>query len=144
MTEGKYAKYVTKDPIVFSVFKEVTSPQFFIGGEKNLGGLPFTMGWSLLTQPFTMVPKSHKHDYDQIICFIGGDPVDIRNFDALAEFGLGEEEEIQTITSTSFVFVPKGLMHGPLYIKKVNKPIMFIDVVLAQGAAPAGGRPAEK
>ena len=139
MAEGRYAKYVTNDPTVFSVFKEVTSPQFFIGGEKNLGGTPFIMGWSLLTQPFTMVPKSHKHDYDQIICFIGGNPIDIRNFDALVEFGLRGEEEIQTITSTLFVFVPKGLMHGSLYIKKVNKSIMFIDVVLAQGAAPAGG-----
>ncbi len=144
MAESKYGKYVTQDPIVFSVFKEVTAPQFLIHGERNLDGYPYTMGWSLLTEPFIMIPRSHKHDYDQIICFMGGDPKDIRNFDAVVEFGLGEEEEIQVITSTSFVWIPKGLAHGPLNIKAVNKPIMFIDVVLSPSAAGAGGRPPAK
>jgi len=144
MAESKYGKHVTQDPIVFSVFKEVTAPQFLIHGERNLGGYPYTMGWSLLTEPFIMVPTSHAHDYDQIICFMGGDPKDIRNFDAVVEFGLGEEEEIQVITSTSFVWLPKGLAHGPLNIKTVNKPIMFIDVVLSPSAAGAGGGPPAK
>ena len=79
-----------------------------------------------------MIPKSHKHDdYNQIIAFIGGDPYDIRNFGAEVEFSLGEEEEVQVIDSTSFVWIPKGLMHGPLNIKKIEKPIMFMDIVMS-------------
>ena len=130
MAEGKYSKYVRRDSIVFSVFKEVPAPQFQILGERHLEDAPLTLGWSFLTEPLLMIPKSHKHDYDQIICFIGGDPNDIRNFDALVEFSLGEEEEVQVIDSTSFVWIPKGLAHGPLNIKTVNKPIMFMDIVM--------------
>jgi hypothetical protein len=48
----------------------------------------------------------------------------------VVEFSLGEEEEVQVITSTSFVWIPRGLAHGPLNIKTVNKPIMFMDIVM--------------
>ncbi len=136
MSEGKYSKYVRKDSIVFSVFKEVPAPQFQILGERHLEGTPLTVGWSFLTEPLLMIPKSHKHDdYNQIICFIGGDPNDIRNFGAVVEFSLGEEEEVQVITSTSFIWIPKGLVHGPLNIKTVNKPIMFMDIVMSETQA---------
>ena len=144
MAEGKYSKYVIEEPITFSVFKEVTSPQFLVSGERNLEGLDFTMGWSFLTEPFIMIPQAHKHDYNQIIGFIGGNPVDIRDFGAEVEMSLGDEEEKYIVTSTTFFYIPKGLTHGPLNVKTVNKPIMFIDVVLSPGAAGAGGRPPAK
>ena len=132
MADGKYSKYVRRDSIVFSVFEEVPAPQFQILGERHLEDAPLTVGWSFLTEPLLMIPKSHKHDYNQIICFIGGDPYDIRNFDAVIEFSLGEEEEVHVITSTSFVWIPKGLAHGPINIKTVNKPIMFMDIVMSE------------
>ena len=78
-----------------------------------------------------MVGEAHKHDFDQIICFIGGNPMDIKDFDAEVELYLGEEKEKYIIDSSSFVYVPRGMMHCPLNIKRVTKPIMFIDVVLA-------------
>ena len=107
MTQGKYSKYVRRDSIVFSVFDSVAAPQFQILGERHLENAPLTVGWSYLTEPLLMIPKSHKHDdYNQIIAFIGGDPYDIRNFGAEVEFSLGEEEEVQVIDSTSFVWIP--------------------------------------
>ncbi|UCD10160.1 MAG: hypothetical protein JSU79_05850, partial [Dehalococcoidales bacterium] len=100
----------------------------------------FSAGWSCLTEPFTMIPSSHSHDYDQIIGFTGGNAEDIRDFGAVVEFGLGEEEEIHVITQSTFIWVPKGLLHGPLYIKEVNKPIMFIDFVMDSTAGGAGDK----
>ena len=144
MAESKYSKYVNREWITWSVFKEVPAPQFLVSGQQHLGGYPFSMGWSLLTEPFTMVPSSHSHDYDQVICFTGGDPHDIRKFDALIEFGLGEEEEIQVITSSTFIWIPKGLAHGPLHVKEINEPVMFIDVVMDPVAGGAGDKKLEK
>jgi hypothetical protein len=140
MAKSKYSKYVHEEWITTSVFKEVPAPQLLIVGEKHLDGLPFSFGWSLLTEPFTMVPHSHKHDYDQIVCFTGGNPLDVRDFGAVVEFGLGEEEEIQVITKTTFIWIPKGLYHGPLRIKSVTKPIGFIDMVMDKTAAGAGNK----
>ncbi|MBN2238304.1 MAG: hypothetical protein JW712_00900 [Dehalococcoidales bacterium] len=140
MTESKYSKYVNKNWITWSVFKEVPCPQFLVSGHQHLDDYPFSMGWSLLTEPFTMIPKSHSHDYDQLICFVGGNNKDIREFGAVVEFGLGEEEEIQVITESTFIWVPKGLLHGPLHIKEVREPIGFIDVVMDPVAGGAGDK----
>jgi len=134
MAEMKYEKYIVKEPFTKSIFKEVVAPQFLISGERDCGGANFTLGWSFLTEPFLMVGDAHTHDFDQIICFLGGNPMDITDFGAEVEMYLGEEGEKYIIDSSSFVYVPKGLAHCPLNIKVVNKPIMFIDVVLAPRA----------
>ena len=51
---------------------------------------------------------------------------------------IGEEEEVQVITETSFVWIPIGMEHGPLNIKTVNKPIMFMDIVMSSSQPGAG------
>ena len=140
MTESKYSQYVKQEWITTSVFKEVPTPQWLISGAQHLDGYPFSAGWSCLTEPFTMVPHSHSHDYDQIVGFTGGNAEDIRDFGAVVEFGLGEEEEIQVITQSTFIWIPKGLRHGPLHVKEVRKPIMFIDIVMDSTAGGAGDK----
>ena len=134
MVERKYDKYIVKEPFTKSIFKEVVAPQFLITGERDCEGANFTLGWSFLTEPFLMVGDAHTHEFDQIICFLGGNPMDITDFGAEVELYLGKEGEKNIIDSTSFVYVPKGMVHCPLNIKVVNKPIMFIDVVLAPRA----------
>lgn len=140
MAESKYSKYINKEWMTWSVFKEVPAPQFLIAGERHLGGYPFSMGFSLLTEPFLMVNKSHSHDYDQLIAFYGGDNNDIRKFGGVIEFGLGEEQEIQVITESTFIWIPKGLPHGPLNVKEINQPVAFIDVTFDTNAGGAGGK----
>jgi len=134
MSETRYGNYIIKGPIGKSVFKEVPAPQFNISGERHLNGANFTLGWSYLTEPFLMVGQAHTHEFDQIICFMGGNPMDITEFDAEVELHLGEEQEKHIINSTSFCYIPGGLMHCPLNVKTINKPIMFIDIVLAPRA----------
>jgi len=72
VAESKYSQYVNQEWITKSVFNEVPAPQWLISGAQHLDGYPFSAGWSCLTEPFTMVPGSHSHDYDQIIGFTGG------------------------------------------------------------------------
>jgi hypothetical protein len=130
MAGKDYSQYIKKEIFSKSVFKEVTATQFFIGGAKHLDNANFTMGFSYITEPFNMVGDSHKHDFDQIIGFIGGNLNDIKPFGSEIEFGLGEEKSIQLINYTCFVWIPRGLFHGPLRITKVNKPFMFFDITL--------------
>ncbi len=75
-----------------------------------------------------MESKSHVHNYDAYMCFIGGDPTNFRDFGAEVELCLGEEREKQIITSTTIVYVPAGLYHCPMEFKKVERPIMFMHV----------------
>ena len=76
-----------------------------------------------------------KHDFDQILCFIGADLTNIFDFQAEVEFCLGEEQEKHTIKKATAVFIPKGLSHGPLNYKVVRKPVLHLDVALTSDYA---------
>ena len=114
-----------------SIHRQVTAPQIGAFGERDLGGYDFSLGWSYLTEPFLMVEESHSHAFDQLILFFGGDPMNIGEFDGEVEFGLGEE--LHSITAASLVFIPGRVMHGPLNVKRVGKPFMFIDITFSPG-----------
>ena len=130
MAKSKYDKYIVPAPIMQSVmFPAIKCPQINVGS-KQLADIPFTMNWSYLTEPFVMVDKSHSHEFNQIIVFIGGDPTNIREFGGEIWFHFGEEEEKHVITSPSYICVPKGIVHGPLIVKKINKPVVYMDFPL--------------
>ena len=131
MAETKYGKYIVKEPIVKSMFEQVVAPQVHISGEKDCAGANFSMGWSFITQPFLMVDDAHTHDFDQILFFLGGNPRDVNDFKAEVELFLGEEGEKHIINTTSSVYIPKGLIHCPLNVRIVDKPFVFIDIVLS-------------
>ena len=124
----KHGDYIVELKPGYSYFKEVVPPQVGAFGDKDLSGMDFSLGWSLLTQPFLMVNESHNHDFDQFLFFMGGDPNNVVDYDAEIELGL--DNSLITIDYPACVRIPKGLMHGPLNIKTVNKPLMFIDIVI--------------
>jgi mannose-6-phosphate isomerase-like protein (cupin superfamily) len=115
----------------YSLYKQVVAPQVGAFGARDLGGANFSLGWSFITAPFLMVAESHKHDFDQVIFFMGGDPNNVVDFDAEVEMGF--DDVINLVTYPACVYIPKGLMHGPLNIKKVTKPFMFIDITISPG-----------
>ncbi|MGD1118606.1 MAG: hypothetical protein ABR886_03895 [Dehalococcoidales bacterium] len=127
----KHGKYVVELKPGHSIFKQVTAPQIGAFGTKDLNGASFSLGWSLLTEPFLMVAEAHKHDFDQYIFFMGGDPGKVDEFDAEIEFGV--DNKMNVITYPACIRIPAGTMHGPLNVKKVNKPCMFIDIVMNTG-----------
>jgi len=127
---GEYTMELTTNQ---SIYKQIVAPQVAVADSRDLSGADFSMGWSYLTEPFLMVEEAHTHDFDQIIFFLGGDPNNVGDFDAEVEMHLGENQEKNIINYTSCVYIPAGLLHCPLNIKKVNKPIMFIDITLSPG-----------
>ena len=88
-----------------------------------------TLGFHYITEPYVDA-YPHTHEGHEILCFVGGNPQNINDFDAEIEIVLGEEGEVHTITSPSVVSIPGGLIHSPLTFKKVTKPVFFIEVTL--------------
>jgi hypothetical protein len=82
-------------------------------------------------QPLSMGGDGHKHDQAEILCFLGGNPMDYYDFGAEAYILLGEERGKHIINNTSFIDIPAGLLHCPLVFTKVDKPIVFSDILLA-------------
>jgi hypothetical protein len=130
MASEKYSKFIVPAPIMQSVhFPQIKAPQINIGGSQ-LNGIPLTMNWSYLSEPMTLVDHPHTHEFDQVIIFLGGDPTDIRKFGAVIEMYFGEEKEKFVITSSTYICVPKGTVHGPLTVKSVASPVVYMDLPL--------------
>ena len=72
-----------------------------------------------LTQP-------HSHDFVEIIGLIGTNPMNCREFEAEIEWCLGEEQEKHIINVPTVVSMAKGLLHGPIEIRKSISPLFFL------------------
>ena len=72
----------------------------------------------------------HAHDYDEIVLHVGTDPDNPEYLGAEIEFVVGGQK--LTINKTSALFIPKGVDHGPLTWKKVDKP--HLQMVVMPGA----------
>jgi hypothetical protein len=123
----RYADCVKPAPIKELSIAGYNWPSVY--GHKGEIGANCTLCFHYITEPFEEGPP-HKHDAHQIMCFVGSDLKDIRKFDAEIEIALGDEGEIQTITTPSIVSIPPGMMHCPLRFKRLGQPVLFIEIVL--------------
>ncbi len=85
-------------------------------------------------KPEHILVQSHYHDdFMQILCFLGTNPMDVHDFGgAELEICLGEEEEKHDIKAPVVIPIPIGVPHGPLVIKKIPKPIIFLEIMLTR------------
>lgn len=124
MTTGKYDQYFITEPIVPGPF----APRLIFFAGKYFGEKDCSILWNCIKKPFLMVEEAHSHDFDQFLSFYGGDSSNIKDFGAEIEFTVEGEKHI--ITATTVVHIPKGMMHCPLNFKKVDRPVIFMNVAL--------------
>jgi len=127
MAEGKYAHLIKTEPIEKSMHAVITAPIVRYKG-KEYANADLTYAISYITAPLQMIKEPHKHDFDQYVSFFGGDPTNFQDFHAEIEFWMEGEKYI--IHKASTVYIPKGLIHGPLYYKRIDKPILFLDIAV--------------
>jgi hypothetical protein len=65
--------------------------------------------------------EAHIHDFDEVIGFFGTNPQDQRDLGGEIELWLDGEKHI--LTNSFLAFVPKGMVHCPLKIRRVDRPI---------------------
>jgi uncharacterized RmlC-like cupin family protein len=106
-------------------FPEIASPQTYFRGASALPGASATIGWQVFTAPVCW-ETPHIHKYDEFLIFLGAELPDLcSSFDAEIDLWMGEEMEKHTITSTTVVFIPKGVQHAPLNFRAIRKPVLF-------------------
>jgi hypothetical protein len=128
-----HGQYITELKPAASRHPEIIAPMIASMGAKDIAGAHLGAGFAYLDKPFVMIDAAHKHDFDQFLYFIGGDPNDFTEFDAEVELML--DGKVNSITYASWVYIPKGLMHCPLNVKRVGKPIIFLDARLTKEAS---------
>lgn len=133
MEAKKFEKYIITKP------KEYVEPQDFSPGGPGFfvndrmarvmyldddvlkGAFYVECVWIYKPSPEGTGPKTHTHDFDEIIAFFGSNPDDPTDLCGEVELWLGGEKHI--IKKSCVVFVPKGLEHCPMRFLRVDRPI---------------------
>jgi hypothetical protein len=122
-----------------SIHKTITSPMITAWGSRDVPGSRLAIGFAYITTPDTLGGDTHSHPHDQWIFLIGGNSKNFLDFDADAEMLLGDK--VRKINYPCYFFIPKNTPHCPLVIKRVGKPLVFIDARIGEEAPakPANG-----
>ena len=65
--------------------------------------------------------KSYIHPFDEVIAFFGTNPDDVRDLCGEVELWIDGKQHI--IDKSFMAFVPAGIVHCPLFIRRIDRPI---------------------
>ena len=114
-----------------SIHDSIAKPMVTGLGPSDNKDSALAMGFAHITAPDVLGSPTHVHPFDQWIYLI--DAENFGEFDADIEFTLGDE--IIKINYPCYIFVPKGVKHCPLDIKRVGRPFLFVDASITQEAS---------
>jgi hypothetical protein len=138
MARLKYQKYIiteAKAPESIPSYRhesaEVTSPGMTrlasLGGEA-LPQAPHLGAMWFLPRPPNNGQKpgveAHTHEFDEVLGFYGGDPQNPNDLYGEVEFWI--EDEKYLLTKSCIIFIPKGVRHCPLFIRRLEKPMFHL------------------
>jgi hypothetical protein len=88
----------------------------------------------VIYKPELMLKEPHVHDdFTQLLCFLGTNPMDVRDFGGCEiDISLGEEQEKHLIAAPVIVTCKPGLWHGPLNFRHIPRPVIFLEIMLTR------------
>jgi hypothetical protein len=72
----------------------------------------------------------HTHGYDEVIAWVGTDPKDKYNLNGEVEVWIDGKQNI--LTKSFLAFIPAGVKHGPINIRRVDKPLFHFTAGMGQ------------
>ena len=133
MNTGKYIVQDLKDPDMGTpefkaMYKKFANRILWIDDNVVEGAFQMNTAWYFDVPEKDPVFDEHVHDYDELIGFYGSNPDD--PYDLGAEMEVTIDGEVHKIARTSMIFLPAGMPHMPLSIKKVDRPVFHFSIVL--------------
>ena len=130
---SKYGKYVItelKQPAdrakMTPLYEKYAKRILWMDKDVVPGAFNMNTAWYLKAGP-TLDDKPHTHDHDEIIGFFSSDSTRQNDLGGVVEIYL--EDELQVITKSAMIFVPAGMTHCPLYLRRIDRPIFHFTVV---------------
>lgn len=137
MTDINYEKYLVKEPVTQGQsdlrVQNRTFPPLVYMSSAQIPGIKYNLefGWVWgMPQPNPYLDE-RVGEYDEILLNIGGDCYNPEELGADIEYSLGGQK--LSIHSTSAIFIPKGVRHGPLMYKEFRHPHVRISILLGTG-----------
>ena len=115
------------------VIKGHTTPTLTYISDKLMPGCTTYMeyGWIWeMPQPNPHIFE-HVHEYDEFLFHMGSDPMNPEDLGAEIEFVIDGRKLL--INKTSTLFIPRGVKHGPVIWKRVDRPHIQMAIFPTQG-----------
>ena len=133
MARTKYGKYIVTELKIPPEKQEIAAEYSkyatrILWMDENVvdGAFHMNTAWYLKSAT-TVESTSHVHDTDEIIGFFGSNPKD--PYDLGGEIEIWLEDEKHIITRSAMLFVPAGMKHCPLILRRVDRPIFHFTTV---------------
>ena len=135
MTESKYGKYIVTelktqefDPEYAARYAQWATRILWMDDKVVDGAFQMNCSW-YFRPPATQMPRgdAHTHDSDEMIGFFGSNPQDPYDLGGEIEFWLEDEKHL--LTRSCLIFVPKGMKHCPLILRRVDRPIFHFSTL---------------
>jgi hypothetical protein len=140
-----YEQYVVRSPLREAgaeFARGRTSPTLTYMSGLQIPGVKcyIEFGWTfdmpLSKRAGTGMPEMLHNNFDEIVLHIGGDAANPEELGGEIEFFVGGQPLL--INSSSALFIPKGLLHGPLSCKKYEKPHIVMAIMAGIGSMREG------
>ncbi|NLY39257.1 MAG: hypothetical protein GX044_08165 [Firmicutes bacterium] len=107
-------------------------PLFWMEG-KDMEGFNACFSYGFVKKPGVCHPMEGAvvHPYDECLVFASTDLVNFRNLGGEISIELGEEREEYVFNEPTVVCIPKGLVHGPIKYRRVDRPFVHYTISLA-------------
>jgi hypothetical protein len=121
--------YETKTFVDGMAFREGSIPthmMLVLGDDIGPEGANFCLFYYAIRHAHLLTEPTHSHEMDMWIINLGGNPLDVEEFDAEIEMFWGEEGQKLVLDSASVAHIPAGLLHRSMFFSPVNKPFVQI------------------
>ncbi len=107
-----------------------------IPGVKYYIEVGWTFGMPVSKVAGSGMPEMVHRQFDEIVLHIGGDPSHPEELGGEVEFYVGGQPLL--FNTTSALFIPIGVKHGPLALKKYEKPHLVMAIMCGAGTIKEG------
>ena len=129
---GKYIVTNPKENLVVpkwggNLSQERSTRMMYLDSEVIKGAFYVECVWFWPTeQKDTSSPDPHTHEWDEVIAFFGTDRNNLHDLGAEIELFIDGEQNL--INETFLAFIPAGIVHCPLNILSITKPVFHFAV----------------
>jgi hypothetical protein len=139
MSDNKYGKYIITElkpkreiaPWTKMINPEELTTVLYLDDEVVKGAFYTEVAWfwprtqaDLAKDDVDVTP--HKHDHDEVLAVFGTDLKDIHDLGGEMEVFLDGERHL--VNKSCLVFIPKGLMHGPIRFLRIDRPVFHFAI----------------
>jgi hypothetical protein len=135
-----YEQYVIRSPMReaganFKSGRQSPTMTYMSRTQINMASYYIEFGW-IWGKVDPPIPKMVHDNLDEIVLHIGGDSNDPEDLGADLEFDMGDDK---LVFNKSFaMWIPKGVVHGPLVWHEVRKPHIEMAIMLGAGTMMEG------